>query len=332
MRVLVTGANGFIGSHVVDKLVAKNYEVEIISRKNSDLSNLENHIKNNKIKINEANFNDISSLENITKDFDYVYHIGGAVTAKNWEGYKSANIDATLNLFNATKKHSPDLKKFLFVSSQTAAGPSLSFDRPKLESDEMLPISQYGKSKKIAEEELEKLYNQLPITIVRPPAVYGPRDKAILDVFKTVNSGIGAMIGFDKKYVSLINCYDLADGIILAAESEVATSQKYFISSEEFYTWDFLIPLIAQKLGKNKVLKLKLPHTLVKTLGLLSERVGGFFGVTPVFNVEKANDFIQTYWTCSIDKAKKDLGYKQNINIEKGLELTIDWYRKNKWL
>jgi nucleoside-diphosphate-sugar epimerase len=332
MKVVVTGANGFIGSHVVDKLIKKGYDVEIISRKNSDLSNLEEHIKINKIKINECNFSDIDSLANAVSGSDYIYHIGGAVAAKNWEGYKSANVDATTNLIEAALKTTPNLLKFLFVSSQTAAGPSMALNKPKTELDEMNPISQYGKSKKLAEEEVAKYYNRLPIATVRPPAVFGPRDKAILDVFKTVNSGLGAMIGFDKKYVSLINCFDLADGIILAAESEKSIGQKYFISSDEFYTWDYLIPLIGEKLNKKFVLKIKLPHSLVKGLGLTSEKVGNFFGATPVFNYEKANDFIQSYWTCSIDKAKSELNYQPKIKIDEGIEITVDWYKKHKWL
>lgn len=332
MRVLITGASGFVGSHLVDKLVEKKYDVEIVSRKNSDLSNLETHLKSNKIKVNIADFNDLSSLNAITKDFDYIYHVGGAVTAKNWEGYKAANIDASLNLFEAVRNNSKNLKRFLFVSSQTAAGPSSSLSSPKKESDPMNPISQYGKSKKIAEEELEKRFNQMPISIVRPPAVFGPRDKAILDVFKAVNKGLGTLIGFDKKYVSLINCFDLADGIILAAESSQSVSQKYFISSDKFYTWDYLIPLMAEKLGRNSVLKLKLPHGLVKTLGIFAEKAGGIFGITPVFNAEKANDFIQPYWTCSIEKAQKELNYNPKISIEEGFEITSKWYKERHWL
>jgi len=332
MNVFVTGANGFIGSHLVDKLVENKYNVNVLVRKNSDLSNLSHLIKEKKINVIETNFDDVNLLSSQLIDVDYIYHVGGAVTAKNWEQYKKANVDNTINLLEATLISSPKIKRFLFVSSQTASGPSINFENPKTEIEEMNPISMYGKSKQIAEMEVAKYFDKIPITIARPPAVFGPRDKAILDVFKTVNSGIGAMIGFNKKYVSLINCFDLVDGFILAAESENSISQTYFISSDQFYTWDYLIPLIAQKLNKKNVLKIKLPHTLVLTLGKLSERVGGLFGVTPVFNKEKANDFIQNYWTCSIEKAKTEISYTQKIDIEKALELTIDWYKKNKWI
>lgn len=332
MNVFVTGANGFIGSHLVDKLVDKKYTVNVLVRKNSDLSNLSHLIKENKINVIETNFDDVKLLTSQLINVDYVYHVGGAVTAKSWEQYKKANVESTVNLLEAVLVSSPNIKRFLFVSSQTASGPSISLEKPKTELDPMNPISMYGRSKQIAEMEVAKYFDKIPITIARPPAVFGPRDKAILDVFKTVNSGIGAMIGFNKKYVSLINCFDLVDGFILAAESENSVSQTYFISSDKFYTWDYLIPLIAEKLGKKSVFKIKLPHSLVLTLGKLSETVGGLFGVTPVFNKEKANDFIQDYWTCSIDKAKNEINYNQKIDIEKGLELTIDWYKKNKWI
>lgn len=332
MNVFVTGGNGFIGSHLVDKLVEKKYNVNVLVRKNSDLSNLSHLIKEKKINLIETNFDDINLLASQLVNADYIYHVGGAVTAKNWEQYKKANVQNTINLLEATLIASPQIKRFLFVSSQTASGPSTSYDKPKTEADVMNPISMYGKSKQLAETEVAKYFDKLPITIARPPAVFGPRDKAILDIFKTVNSGIGAMIGFNQKYVSLINCFDLVDGFILAAEYENSISQTYFISSDQFYSWDFLIPLIAQKLNKKNVFKIKLPHALVLTLGKVSESVGGLFGVTPVFNKEKANDFIQNYWTCSIEKAKKEINYVQKIEIEKALEITIDWYRKNKWI
>lgn len=328
VKALVTGATGFIGSHVADKLLAKGIEVRCIARKTSNLR----WLKDKPIEIIEASLTDPQSLLKAVEDVDYIYHIGGLTAAKDYDEFLKGNRDATKYLIEAASIHAPNLKRFLFVSSQTAVGPSPSFDKPIDENTVRNPITSYGKSKKEAEDEVMKFKGKIPFTIVRAPAVYGPRDTAIYDIFKAAKSGVGVLIGFKPKYVSLIHSDDLSRGIIQAAESENSIDQTYFISSEEFYTWNRVMPVIQKALGKSFMLKLKLPHFLILSLAGLSEFFGKFSSKPPVFNYEKGIDFIQNYWTCSTEKAKKDFGYKQEMTLEEGMQDTVNWYKQNGWL
>ncbi len=327
MKALVTGATGFIGSHVADKLLAKGYDVRCIVRKSSNLR----WLKDKPIELVEASLSDKESLKKAVKDIDIVFHVAGLTFAKNYDEFLKGNRDGTRNLIEAVSEVSPNVKRFLHVSSQTVAGPSKSLELPKTEEMDSTPITSYGKSKKAAEEEVLKYKGKIPFTIVRAPAVYGPRDTAIFDIFKIAKYGLGTMIGFDKKYVSLIHSDDLTRGMIEAAESNNTVNETYFVSSEEFYTWDRVLPVIGKAFGKG-MLKIKIPHAVVLTLAGISEFFGKFSSKPPVFNYEKGIDFIQTYWTCSVEKARKDFGYRQKLSLEEGIQDTVNWYKENKWL
>jgi nucleoside-diphosphate-sugar epimerase len=328
VKVLVTGATGFIGSHVADKLLAKGYDVRCIARKTSNLRWLDG--KN--FEIVEASLDNPESLIKAVEGVDYVYHVAGLTFARNYEEFLKGNRDATANLISVVEKHAPNIKRFLFVSSQTVAGPAKSLYEPVDETTPRNPITSYGRSKKEAEDVVLSYKDKIPFTIVRAPAVYGPRDTAIYDIFRTVKMGLGTMVGFRDKYISLIHSEDLSRGIIEAAESEKTKDEIYFVSSEEFYTWKQLINIIAEKMNKKFVLKIRLPHFIVLTVAAISEFLGKFSDKPPVFNYEKGIDFIQDYWICSTEKAKRDFGYRQMMSIEDGMQNTIEWYKQNKWL
>jgi len=328
VKVLVTGATGFIGSHVADKLLAKGYDVRCIARKTSNLRWLDG--KN--FEIVEASLDNPESLIKAVEGVDYVYHVAGLTFARNYEEFLKGNRDATANLISVVEKHAPNIKRFLFVSSQTVVGPAKSLYEPVDETTPRNPITSYGRSKKEAEDVVLSYKDKIPFTIVRAPAVYGPRDTAIYDIFRTVKMGLGTMVGFRDKYISLIHSEDLSRGIIEAAESEKTKDEIYFVSSEEFYTWKQLINIIAEKMNKKFVLKIRLPHFIVLTVAAISEFLGKFSDKPPVFNYEKGIDFIQDYWICSTEKAKRDFGYRQMMSIEDGMQNTIEWYKQNKWL
>jgi len=328
MKCLVTGATGFIGSHIVDVLLDRGFEVRCLVRSNSDLT----WLKGKNVELFEASYTDMEKLKLAVKDIDIIYHVAGIIAAKNYDGYLQGNKLPTINLLNAVLESNTKLKRFLYVSSQTASGPSESREKPKTEDMPMTPITSYGKSKKETELEVYEYFNKIPITIVRPPAVYGPRDKAIFAVFQSVKLGIGTLMGFNDKYVSLVHSSDLSRGIVDASLSENTISKIYFISSKEFYTWKQIINIIKKTIDKKLLLTINLPHSIILTLGTISEYFGKLSGSVPVFNYEKGIDFIQDYWTCSIEKAAKDFGYEQKMSIEDGIAETIQWYKQNKWM
>lgn len=328
MKVLVTGATGFVGSHVADELLKRGYDVRANVRKSSSLRWLDGK----KIETVNASLDDTDSLLKAVDGVEMVVHVAGLTSARSKEEFLKGNRDATENLLKAVEKKAPNIRRFLHVSSLAAVGPSDSLENPVTEETPYHPITAYGISKKAAEDVVFSKAASLPVTIVRPPAVYGPRDSAILTVFQTVKSGIAPLIGFDEKRVSLIHIRDLARGIVDAAESDATLGRAYFVSSQDFYTWDEINTLIAQALGKKRLLKIRLPHPLVMTIAGISEFAGRFLKKPPVLNYEKGRDITQAYWTCSIDRANRDFGYEQKVSLRDGIAETTRWYQQHGWL
>ncbi len=326
MKVLVTGATGFVGSHLVDKLLEKYYEVYCLKRNTSSTKWLDG--KN--VKYVEGDLFSNESLEKCIKEMDYVFHVAGVVKSKTKEGFFKGNYEATKNLLEITNKVNPDIKKFIFVSSLAAAGPART-KKPVDENTKPEPITTYGISKLKAEEEVQKYKDKFPTVIVRPPAVFGPRDTEILIYFKTFSKGLNSVIGFDAKYLSLVYVEDLADGIILAAEKKEADNQTYFICLDKAYNWDEIGSLTSKLLGK-RAIKIRLPHSVVYSVGYLAELFSTFSSKPATLNLEKCKDITQLRWVCSNQKAKSELGFKPKYTLEESFQKTIDWYKKVKWI
>jgi dihydroflavonol-4-reductase len=323
---VVTGANGFVGSHLVDNLLSQNYKVRCITRKTSSLKWLEG--KN--VEIFDCGLMGKPGLRKAFENADYIYHVAGVVKSKTPEGYFKGNVDTTKNLLEVAEEFKDKIKRFLIVSSQTAAGPSLN-GIPVNENEATHPITTYGRSK-LAEEELAKTFmEKFPITICRAPAVYGERDTEILIFFKTFNSGLMTTIGFETKKISLIHVDDLVKGFILAAESDKAKNETYFISSEKYYTWEEIGEVTSKILNK-KPFKVKVPHPIVYSIAGIAQFFAMFSSKPATLNIEKAKDITQTYWICDTSKAVKDFGYHQNISIEEGIRRTCEWYKEMKWI
>ena len=323
---VITGANGFVGSHLVDLLLENNYRVRCIIRKTSNLRWLEN--KN--IEIFDTGLFDKEGLRKAFKDAEYIFHVAGVVKSKKPEGYFKGNVDTTKNLLESALEFKDSIKRFVVVSSQTATGPSLN-GKPVNEETRCNPITTYGRSK-LAEEKLAQTYmDKIPITICRAPAVYGERDTEILIFFKTFNKGLMTSIGFDKKKVSLVHVSDLVKGFLLASTNIKAKNEIYFISSEKYYTWEEIGNVTSNIMGKNPI-KVKVPHSVVFSIAGIAQFFAVFSSNPATLNIEKAKDITQNSWTCDTSKAIRDLNYHQEVSIEEGIKRTVDWYKKMKWI
>lgn len=323
---VVTGANGFVGSHLVDLLLEKGYKVRCITRKSSNLKWLEGK----DVEIHDCGLFDKEGLNKVLKDSNYIFHVAGVVKSKKPEGYFKGNVETTRNLLDVSLNNLDSIKRFVVVSSQTVTGPSLD-GKPVTEETKCRPITTYGKSK-LEEEKVAITYaNKLPITICRAPAVYGERDTEIFIYFNTFSKGLTTTIGFNKKVLSLIHVTDLVHGIYLSAKSEKAAGQTYFVSSEKYYTWPEINSITSKIIGKKAVI-IKVPHFLVYTIAALAQFFATFSKNAATLNLEKAKDITQQYWICDTSKAIQDFGYKQNISAEEGIRRTIEWYKKMKWI
>jgi dihydroflavonol-4-reductase len=324
---IVTGANGFVGSHLVDYLLIKNFEVRCIVRKSSNLRWLEN--KN--VTIFNCGLFDKNGIREAFKGASYVFHVAGVVKAKNEAGYFKGNVEATKVLLEAAEEFKENIKKFLIVSSQTVSGPSSSINNPVNEETECKPLTTYARSK-LKQEKVTLGYKDIfPVTICRAPAIYGERDTEIFIYFQVFNKGLTTMIGFDKKKLSLLHVGDLVEGLYLAAISDKAKGEIYFISSEKFYTWDEVGQITSKVLNK-KAFRIRLPHFIVFTVAAIAQFFAMFSSKPATLNIEKAKDLTQRYWTCDTSKAIHDLGYRQKISIEEGIKRTCDWYKEMKWI
>jgi len=328
MRALITGATGFIGSHMADILHSKGYEVVCTIRSSSNLR----WLKNKNFTLVETSLSDKKGLAKALAGADMVFHVAGLTTAKNEAEFFKGNCEGTKNILEAVMESAPNIKRFVHVSSLAAVGPAESLQKPVTEATPLHPITAYGRSKKAAEEEVMKVKDRLPITIVRPPAVYGQRDTEILTFFQAVNRGLAPLIGFDDKRVSLIHGLDLSNGIIAAGESPNTVGKPYFISSEKFYSWEEIGEITRNILGKKNVLKIRIPHPLVFAIAGISGFLNRFSKKPSVLNYEKGKDITTPYWICSIENAKKDFNFREQFSLEEGIRQTVEWYKEQKWL
>ncbi len=326
MNALVTGGTGFIGSHLVELLLEKKYSVRCLIRKTSDTR----WLQNKPVEFVYGDLFDESALRTAVSGVDYVYHSAGVTKAKTKEEYFRGNATGTRNILEATIAANRTLKRFVHISSQAAVGPSLS-KTPIDERHTPHPITTYGMSKLQAEDECLKVTDRIPLTITRPPAVFGQRDKDVFEFFNTMNKGLQPMVGFQEKYVSLIHVTDLVRGIVLAGESVNSVSGTYFITSKEVYGWKEVGETARRVLGK-KALRLRLPEFAIYGIAAVAELVSSFSTAPALINFEKARDMVQGYWTCDSAKAKKDFGFEQQLTLEEGIRRTVEWYRAEGWL
>jgi len=326
MKALVTGASGFIGSHLVDHLLGKGYSVRVLLRKTSSLEWLEDL----PLEIFHGDLFTEPALLEAASEVDYIYHSAGLTKAKTPEGYFRANATGTKNLLLAAQRANPGLKRFVHISSQAAVGPSSSLT-PIDETASPHPITSYGRSKWAAEQECENFRGSMAITIVRPPAVFGPRDRDILEFFKTVSNGLQPIVGFEEKYISLVHVTDLVRGFVMAGESPRSIGQSYFVSSKRAYGWKEIGDLTSRIIGK-KVLRVRIPEPAVYAIAAVAEALAMFSSKPALINLEKARDMVQSYWTCDSSKASREFGYEQQMSLEEGILNTVEWYRAHRWI
>jgi len=326
MKALITGSNGFIGSHLLERLFNHNYHIKCLVRNTSDLK----WIKDLPVEFVYGDVCDFNSLLPIVLDVDYIYHLGGVLRAYRDNEIFRVNSEGTKNLLKACRQKNPNLMRFIYVSSQAAAGPSVD-GTPLTENDPPNPISSYGKSKQLAEQAVMEFQKFFPVTIIRPPVVYGPRDDDILEVFKYIKFGIKPLIGNQEKIVSLIHVQDLVRGIHTAAEHFNAENELFFIANKEGYSWIEVEDTIAHVMDK-KAIKIRFPDFVLDVAAILSEQVATIFKSTAIINRDKAAEMKQSYWLVDASKAEQKLGFVSEIPLEKGLKETYNWYCIQGWL
>jgi nucleoside-diphosphate-sugar epimerase len=325
---VVTGANGFVGSHLVELLLQKGFAVRCIIRKGSNTK----WLKDLDIELFDCGLLDPNLLKPVFEGASYVFHIAGVVNAPTKKEFFDGNVLTTKNVLEAALDN-PTIKKILITSSLAATGPSARSGEPLTENTVCQPINAYGLSK-LEQEKLVATYtDKLPLVVIRPPAVYGPRDTEIFLFFETVKKGILPLLGlFGHKTLSLVHVKDLVNGMFMAANSEQTNGQTYFISSFKEYNWLTTGSLIAEALGCKKPISIRVPHAMVYVVASFGQLAAKLTKKKVDLDIERAKQVLAPSWYCSPEKAHKDFGYTELIPIEEGLKETADWYKSQKWL
>lgn len=324
MKALITGATGFIGSHLAEKLNKTGYAVSCLVRNRSDLKWLEGM----KVTVYEGDCCDRASLKTVIRGFDYIFHCAGLTKASSIRDFDTVNFRGTENVVSVASENNPGLKRFVFLSSLSAFGPALNGKAPD-QTMEPHPVSGYGRSKLKGEAAVLSYQHSIPVTILRPSAVYGPRDREFFLLIKMIKSGILPYWGNGS--VSLLYIDDLIDCMILASQKDEAEGRTYFVSDGGDYTNDSIIDAIASALS-TRVFKLKLPKPILPAIGFFGERISKIMGNTSMVNRDKMEELKYSNWVCGNTEVRDELGFDPHISFQQGIQWTIDWYRTHKWL
>lgn len=333
MKALVTGASGFIGSTLIELLNRQGIEVRALMRKNS----VETNLKGLRFTRVEGDILNYDSLCRAVEGCDYVFHLAGLIAAKDSHEYFQYNAEGTQLLAKAVSEHAPNLKRFVFVSSLAAGGPSLSAV-PRQESDPDRPVSAYGQSKLAGEKFLLQYKDRFPVLIIRPPMVYGPKDKATFILVKTAAKKIIPLISADspdgQKYYSLIHAVDLSRAICDAGIKAPATFRSggiYYVSSGEVVTYQHLMEIICSHLQVQPV-KVRVPIIVLKMIAWVLTRISQVTGRQFILNDDKVNELIPDYWTCSNLKMVSDFDFEPEFDLNLGMANAVGWYKKQGWI
>ncbi|HET9570058.1 MAG TPA: NAD(P)-dependent oxidoreductase [Bacteroidales bacterium] len=334
MKILITGASGFIGGYLVEEALNRGWDVWAGVRKSSNKAHL-THPDLNFIELNYSNpevlKQQLQSHQAHYGAWDYIIHNAGITKSVVKSDYARVNHLYTVHFVNALIKSDCKPLKFLFMSSMGAVGPgNEQTGEPLNEFDEPNPISEYGKSKWLAEKYIQSI-SDFPYLILRPTGVYGPREQDYLVMFKMINMGLNLAIGFNQQFLNFIYIKDLVRICFLALESPL-NRKVWFVADGDYYTTNSFVEIIQEKLQKKRLFTLRIPLFIVRAISTISGALGQVTGKPAVLNPDKYQVMKQRNWTCDASQMEQDLNYKAEYNLRKGLEETINWYRNNGWI
>jgi len=328
MKVLLTGGSGFLGSYVAEKLSAGGHAVRALVRPKSERRFLE---KLPGIEFAAGAVDDRASLTQAVKDVDAVVHVAGIVKARRPEEFFAVNTQGTKNLLEAVLERG-GVKRFVHVSSLAAVGPSAD-GTPVHENAEPHPVTHYGKSKLEAERAVLAEAAKLPVTVIRPPLIYGPRDRETLAFFSSIKNGVLPMMGDGGNTLSVIYGEDCAEAIALAATTPSAPSGRaYFVDDGDVLVWREALKEVEAAMGKRAFVRVGLPMGVIKLAAAATQAWGKVTNTAQMLTLDKVNELSQRHWVCSGEGARRDLGWTPKTNWAKGTRLAVAWYRSEHWL
>jgi nucleoside-diphosphate-sugar epimerase len=322
---LVTGASGFVGSHVVDELLRQGARVRCLLRSTSSRRWLEGK------QVENVN-GDLCSrqgLDAAVAGADWIVHAAGLTHAPDAAGFHQANVLGTENILAAALNARPAPRRFVYISSQAAAGPSRN-GAPVTEALVPAPVSTYGKSKLGGETLVMRAADRLPVVAIRPPTVYGPRDNVLLKYFRTVKHHIRPYLGGAKPF-SVVYAQDHARAVWAAVTQEAAVGQIYFVAGPDVTSYEEMGDAITRAMGTWAV-PLPIPAVLLEVAALAGEFAGAITRRAPFFSREKFREITAGAWIVSSRKIRDQLGWAPVAPLEESVRATAGWYREAGWV
>jgi nucleoside-diphosphate-sugar epimerase len=329
MRVLLTGGSGFLGSYVAEKLAIGGHVVRALVRPKSERRFLE---KLPGIEFAPGAVEDAASLKPAADGVDAIVHVAGIVKARSPEEFFAVNTQGTRNLLDVAVASEGKVKRFVYVSSLAAVGPSHD-GKPVHEDAEPKPVTHYGRSKLEAERAVLAAADKLPVTVIRPPMIYGPRDRETLAFFTSVKNGVLPMMGDGTNTLSVIYGEDCADAVARAATAVDAPSGRaYFVDYPEVLVWKDALKEVEAAMGKRAFVRFGMPMGAIKVAAAATQLWGRVTNTAQMLTLDKVNELTQPHWVCEGSGARKDLGWTPKTSWAQGVKATVEWYRAEGWL
>ena len=323
--VLITGATGFVGSHVAERLVRQGGKIRALVRTPASAGRLGSLGAD----LVEGALDRPESLDRAVAGVDVIVHIAAATHARSEAEYHRVNEQGTRDLIRAAQRAASRPRRFVYLSSLAAAGPSPG-GRPIGPNDEPRPLTAYGRSKLAGETAALEAAADMQVVVMRAPAVYGPRDRELYRFFRLADWGFLPVPAGPARRLQLVNVADLADAIVLAAIEADAVG-LFHIAEPTAYEWRQVTHLVASAVGK-RARTFTVPRLVLAAAATLSEGASRLAGRSSVFNREKVLELLAPAWLCETETARNALGFEAKVTLPEGLRETAQWYRNNGWL
>ncbi len=324
---LVTGAPGFVGGHLVRELLGRGTRVRCLVRR----AGVPEALAGLDVELVEGDVTKPSTLAAAVAGVDEVYHLAARLTAIRERDMLETNVRGTRNLLEAARASSR-LARFVHCSSLAVAGPCGADGRPVVESTPCGPVTWYGRSKALAERAvLAFAAAGMPVTIVRPPVVYGPRDRGLLSVFQSVSRGVRPVLGRRPKSYSWVYGPDLAEALVVLGRHPATVGRTYFAGHERAAPMEEFLDAVASALGR-RTFALRVPESTVALLATASDLLAQATGSPGMLTRDKVHELRPTAWVCSSEAAARDVGWRATTPLAEGVGATVRWYREAGWL
>jgi len=325
-QVLVTGGHGFVGSHLVRRLLAEGDRVRCLVRREG----VPEHLAGLPVELAVGDVTRPDTLARAVDGMDEVFHLAARLTALTERDMFRTNGGGTRHLVDATAR-AGGVARFVHCSSLAVAGPSEG-DAPRTEGSDGAPVTWYGASKALAERVVRgRAGTGLAYTIVRPPVVYGPRDRGLLSLFQSVAKGLQPLLGTQPKHYSWVYGPDLADALVVLGRHPATVGRTYYACHPEVTTMEAFLDLVAGAIGR-RGLRLRLPDSLVRLVARVSDLVAQGTGTPAMLTVDKTHEIEPRAWVCSPAAAARDVGWRATTPVDVGVPATVAWLREARWL